>query len=171
MLRSAQHDALSPEVTAAWRRSCRPPARFVLPTRACLVIALPREQARETSMTPTATGDPIRGRTLRWTFTEGPQKGKTYEHTFHQDGTVTYRAIENESESEQTRGAGAEGERPPYAAYAVSDSVHLVSYRADSGFRLTVALNFADQRLVSIASNSEQWFPARGTFDVVDTRR
>ena len=54
------------------------------------------------------------------------------------------------------------GERPAYAAYALSETVELVSYRADSGFTLTVALNFADHRMVGIASNSEQWFPARG---------
>ena len=62
-------------------------------------------------------------------------------------------------------------ERPPYAAYAVSETVELVSYRADAGFTLTVALNFADHQLVIVASNSEQWFPARGTFEVVGTRR
>jgi hypothetical protein len=47
-------------------------------------------------------------------------------------------------------------------------AVELVSYRAESGFTLTVALNFADHRMIGIASNSEQWFPARGTFEVVD---
>jgi hypothetical protein len=46
--------------------------------------------------------------------------------------------------------------------------VVLVSYLAGSGFTLTVALNFADHQLVSIASNSEQWFPARGTFTEAD---
>jgi hypothetical protein len=60
-------------------------------------------------------------------------------------------------------------ERPPYAAYAVSDTVHLVSYRADSGFTLTVALNSATHQMIGIASNSEQWFPARGTLTEIDT--
>jgi hypothetical protein len=115
--------------------------------------------------------DGVRGTTLQWTFTEGPQAGKTYEHTFHEDGTVEYRAIEDEAEDtlsgKQERDDGSPSERPPYAAYTVSDTVQLVSYRADSGFTLTVALNFADHRLASIASNSEQWFPARGTFEEV----
>jgi hypothetical protein len=112
--------------------------------------------------------DRIRGTTLRWTFTEGPQRGKSYEHTFHDDGTVSYRAIVDEPRgpsSGEQRADAAAPERPPYTAYAVSDTVHLVSYRADSGFTLTVALNFATHELVSIASNSEQWFPARGTFE------
>jgi hypothetical protein len=129
------------------------------------------QQPKERDMAATATTDQLRGTTLRWTFTEGPQAGKTYEHTFHKDGTVAYRAVEDEHDSAQTRDSGSEGERPTYAAYPISDTVHLVSYRADSGFTLTVALNFADHRLVSIASNSEQWFPARGTFEAVDTQR
>ena len=126
-------------------------------------------------MAGTATGDRVRGKTLRWTFTEGPQIGKTYEHTFHEDGMVVYRAIEDEpkgmSFGEQERGSESARERPEYAAYRVSDDVQLISYRAESGFTLTVALNFADHQLVSIASNSEQWFPARGTFEAAGTQR
>lgn len=122
-----------------------------------------------------ATGDRVRSTTLRWTFTEGPQAGKTYEHTFHDDGTVSYRAIEEGSPA-ASPGASVGGtrsarERPTYVAYPVSGDVHVVSYRADSGFTLTVALNFATHELVSIASNSEQWFPARGTFEEVGATR
>ena len=121
------------------------------------------------------TGDRLRGTTLRWTFTEGPQAGKTYEHTFHDDGTVSYRAItdepDNPTPARQERSSRSAGERPPYAAYAVSDAVQPVSYLADSGFSLTVALNFDDHRMISIASNSEQWFPARGTFAEVGASR
>ena len=115
-------------------------------------------------MGSTNTSDRIRGKTLRWTFTEGPQDGKTYEHTFHQDGTVSYHAVEAGAK-ERTDGAKGGGERPHYAAYDVTRDVVLVSYLADSGFTLTVALNFADHLLVSIASNDKQWFPARGRFE------
>jgi hypothetical protein len=120
----------------------------------------------EENMAGQTTSDRVSGKTLRWTFAEGPQAGKTYEHAFHKDGTVEYRAIEDGSEGRSTDGQGHE--RPTYAAYTISDDVQLVSYRADSGFTLTVALNFADHRLASIASNSEQWFPAGGTFEEVD---
>ena len=122
-------------------------------------------------MAPTASSDRVRGTTLQWTFTEGPQAGKTYEHTFHADGTVAYRAIADASadtlSDAQEPGAGSVSKRPVFAAYAVSDIVELVSYRADSGFTLTVALNFEHHQLVSIASTSAQWFPACGRFAAV----
>jgi hypothetical protein len=123
---------------------------------------------KEDIMAGTATVDRVRGKTFRWTFTEGPQAGKAYEHTFHEDGTVAYRAVENGSKQHSPAApdgnAGSPPERPHYAAVTVSDDVEMVSYLADSGFTLTVALNFADHRLASIASNNEQWFPAQGTF-------
>jgi hypothetical protein len=50
----------------------------------------------------------------------------------------------------------------------VSDDVSVVSYRSKNGYTLTVALNFADHRMVAFASNSEQWFQQEGTFEVVD---
>jgi hypothetical protein len=122
-----------------------------------------------------ATDDRIRGTTLRWTFSEGPQAGKTYEHAFHQDGTVSYRTVEEHpadvSPGVASRADSPAGERPPYAAYPVSATVALVSYRADSGFTLTVALNYATHEMVGVASNSAQWFPARGTFAEIDTPR
>jgi hypothetical protein len=132
-----------------------------------------RTISEEMHMTAQSPSDRVVGKTLRWTFTEGPQAGKTYEHSFHPDGTVEYRMIEDPTRDPSIDSAARTtdpgSERPPYAAYAVSETVELVSYRAGSGFTLTVALNFADQQLVSIASNSEQWFPARGTFAEMGT--
>lgn len=75
--------------------------------------------------------DRVVGKTLRWTFTEGPQAGKTYEHTFDPDGTVEYRMIEDPprdpSIDAAARTTDLGRERPPYAAYAVSETVELVS--------------------------------------------
>lgn len=34
--------------------------------------------------------DSLRGRTLRWTFADGPTAGTTYEHTFNDDGSIGY---------------------------------------------------------------------------------
>ena len=94
----------------------------------------------------------IRGRTIRFAWTEGPTKGKVHQHIFHQDGTVEY---------------GASGEaHPQYAAFEVTPDVYTVSYLAPSGFTLTVVLNFVTHEIVGVASNNEQWHPLRGTFEV-----
>ena len=105
--------------------------------------------------------NPIQGATLRWTFDEGPTKGKSYEHTFHDDGTVEYRSVDGKEKS----GKG-DDERPQYGDMLVSDDVHIVSYLSDSGFTLTLALNFDDCQMYGYASNNEQWFPVSGSFEV-----
>ena len=62
----------------------------------------------------------------------------------------------------------AKKERVEYGAVKVSDDVSLVSYLSDSGFTLTVALNFSDHTVVGFASGAKEWYPVRGTFEVVD---
>ena len=37
--------------------------------------------------------DSLYGKTLRGTFTDGPMAGATYEHIFHQNGTVDFRTF------------------------------------------------------------------------------
>lgn len=93
--------------------------------------------------------DPIRGRTIRLTWTEGPTKGKTHEHVFHEDGTVEWGGKE----------------RVPYGAMKAADDVYLVSYLSPSGYTLTVALDFRKQTMVGVASSATDWHPLRGTFE------
>ena len=35
--------------------------------------------------------DPVRGKTIRWSYDDGPVAGKTFEHTFTDEGTVSWR--------------------------------------------------------------------------------
>ena len=35
----------------------------------------------------------VRGRTIRWTFADGPTAGTTFEHEFKHDGTVVFRTV------------------------------------------------------------------------------
>src|SRR5262249_51542784 len=35
--------------------------------------------------------DPVKGKTIRWAYDDGPVKGQTFEHTFSADGKVSYR--------------------------------------------------------------------------------
>jgi hypothetical protein len=97
--------------------------------------------------------DAIRGTTMRWSWTEGPTKGKTHEHVFHGDGTVEWREV---------GGSGETGERPVYGAFEVGPQMYAVSYLAPSGFTLTVVANLGSGELVGFASNNDSWFPLRG---------
>jgi hypothetical protein len=103
----------------------------------------------ELSMVDLAQIDPIRGRTIRLTWTEGPTKGKTHEHVFHQDGTVEWGK-----------------ERVPYRAMRAGEEVWVMSYLSLSGYTLTVALNFRDRTMVGFASSDKDWHPLRGTFEM-----
>jgi hypothetical protein len=103
----------------------------------------------------------IRGKTIRLTWAEGPTKGKTHEHVFHDDGTVEWRDA-----ASPPKGAPAK-EKPEYAAIRVADDIYAVSYLAPSGYTLTVVLNFREHRMVGFASSSKDWYPVHGTFEVV----
>jgi hypothetical protein len=104
---------------------------------------------------------PIRGRKMRFTWNDGPIKGKTYEHMFHQDGTVDFRPAGAEQPQE-----AREKQKPVYAAERVADGVYAVSYLS-RGYTLTAVLNFGDRRMVGFASDASHWYPVHGSFEVV----
>jgi hypothetical protein len=120
-------------------------------------------------MTEPSRDPAIRGKTIQFRWTDGPTKGTTHEHVFHEDGTVEWRDAER-SEPEAAA-AGASPRRPPdkpaYAAIKVAEQTYIVSYLASSGYTLTVVLNFRDHQLIGFASGAKEWYPLRGTFDVV----
>jgi MoaF N-terminal domain len=121
-------------------------------------------------MTDVQRAPAIRGKTIRLTWTEGPTKGKTHEHVFHDDGTVEWHDTPGPQKGRPTdtqqKGALAK-EKPEYAAIRVADDIYAVSYLAPSGYTLTVVLNFREQRTVGFASSSKDWHPVQGTFEVV----
>ena len=111
-------------------------------------------------MPSTRAGDPIRGKTLRWTFEDGPTANTTFEHDFRTDGTVVFRIAGSPKDTAK--------ETPvPYGSDRVTDDVHVVSYKAAGGFTLTVVLDFKDGQMVGFASNEKQWSRQRGTFEIV----
>ena len=113
-------------------------------------------------MTNVPLAGAIRGTTMRWSWTEGPTKGKVHEHVFHPDGTVEWHDAGARAKPAE------EAERVPYAAFEVTSTVFAVSYLAKkSGFTLTVVLDFTTKQLVGFASSAKDWFPLRGTFEVV----
>ena len=112
----------------------------------------------------------VRGKTIRFIWTDGPTKGKTHEHSFHDDGTVEWRDANATSSagSNAASKSDTKPERVEYGAERVSDDVTLVSYLADSGYTLTVALNFDDGTITGFASGAKEWYPVRGTFEVAE---
>src|SRR5438132_6277692 len=90
-------------------------------------------------VTAMAVKDPVRGKTIRWSYEDGPTKGTTFEHVFGTDGTVTYRMLGeartksgNGSAKTRTKDEGrAAGQgRPSYEVAEVGPGVWAVSYLA-----------------------------------------
>ncbi len=123
-------------------------------------------------MTSNKPSDQISGKTIRLSWTDGPTKGMTQEHVFHKDGTVEWHAIEKDGKRKATAESGAtkptkKTEKPHYAAMKITDDVCMASYLSQSGYTLTVVLNFNDGSTVAIASNEKDWVPAHGSFEVM----
>jgi len=110
------------------------------------------------------SNDPIRGKTLRFTFDDGPMAGKPFEHTFDADGTVAFRMIGGEKKP------GDKPDHAPSTKYevaAIRDSVGAVSYLSSAGYTLTAILDFATKKLVAFSSNEKMLGIQRGSFEEV----
>ena len=102
--------------------------------------------------------DPIHGKTIRWTFDNGPMEGKTYEHTFEKGGAVSF--------SEVKEGKAGKPSRVEKSEVAeVGEDVYAVSYLGDAGFTLTTVLDFRTGKLVAFASNEKELTLQSGTFE------
>lgn len=110
--------------------------------------------------------NPLAGRVFRWTFSGGPTAGKTYEHTFNQDGTVVFKEVGG---APAPSGGGSGGGMPgaKYASFEVAPNTHLVSYLSSHGYTLTVAMNLSSKKIHGFASNDKEWYPVEGTVEVV----
>jgi hypothetical protein len=116
--------------------------------------------------------DQIRGRTIRFSWSDGPTQGTTHEHVFHADGTVEWHSVDDSGRKAAGAAEAAgkdepKAERPRYSSIEVTGDFWLVSYLSSSGYTLTVMLNFEDGSIVGIASNETSWFQVRGRFVVV----
>ena len=113
----------------------------------------------------------IRGTTMRWAWTEGPTKGKVHEHVFHDDGTVEWRDAVGAPKKPSKQAGRPESTRPeraPYAAFEVTPKVFAVSYLSRRPASRSPSCSTSPPRqLVGVASGGKEWFPLRGTFEVV----
>ena len=88
--------------------------------------------------------DPIIGKTLRWSFDDGPTAGKIFEHTFAADGTVRWKMV---------GGGKSGGGEALYQVARINDDVCAVSYLSESGYTLTSVLDLDEGTVVGFASN------------------
>ena len=119
--------------------------------------------------------DPLRGKTIRWTYEDGPMSGKTFEHMFGNDGTVTWRETSGKDQGTKPPGNGKQKTGKPateakaqYEVAAINEDVCAVSYLSKSGFTLTTVLDFDSGTVVSFASNEKELVPQRGMFEVAE---
>ena len=103
----------------------------------------------------------LSGKTIRWTFVDGPTAGTTFEHTLDPDGTILWRALDGPYK-------GASQREKRYGAVKINEQTWAVSYLAGSGHTLTVVLDFAHHTATGFASNEKSWEQINGTFEVVN---
>ncbi len=101
-----------------------------------------------------SNSNPIRGQRIEWTFDDGEMKGKTFEHTFGKDGTVSFRCT---SDDKMTGKA-------PYELSEVSPGIYAVSYLVQGGATLTTVLDTNTHKLVSFSSMNDKLAQHHGTF-------
>lgn len=126
-------------------------------------------------MTASKISDQVRGKTIRLTWTEGPTKGTAQDHVFHADGTVEWHAAGGDKKEkpgstdsvDKAAKKTEKAEKPAYAGVKITDDVCLVSYLSQSGYTLTVTLNFVEGSTVGVASNEKTWVPVMGIFEVL----
>ena len=103
--------------------------------------------------------DSLLGRTVQFTFADGPSGGSTYEHVFKEDGAIGFRVAGDATAKFSWAKTGT--------TMKVGDGMFLMSYLSKEGFTLTLHLNVRTLELVGFASNSESWFQQKGSFEFV----
>ncbi len=107
------------------------------------------------------------GKTIRWTFTDGPVANESYEHTFDADGGLSYRKLDGDDDG-GSAGAGTNVDK--YESAEIDDDVTVFSYLApDSGYTLTAVLDYGSNTVVAFASNEKMIAIQHGTFEELDS--
>ncbi len=101
----------------------------------------------------------VPGKTIRWTFSDGPMAKRTFEHIFEKGGAVKFRMLDGNAKAEATR-------EKKYEAARIAADVDAVSYLGSSGYTLTVVLDYRTKRLVAFASNEKELVLQHGRFEL-----
>jgi len=102
--------------------------------------------------------NPITGHSLRGKFIDGPMAGKSFDHTFSRNGSVSFREVGGDPNAKP-------GCAEQYQVASLGQDVHAVSYLSSSGYTLTVILDYRTFKLVAFASNETSLTMQHGTFE------
>jgi hypothetical protein len=100
----------------------------------------------------------LAGRTFRFTWTAGPKNAVTHEYVFHTDGTLSHATVESNRPPQYTT-------VKQYGAFELGQDIYLLSYLDVSGYALTVAMDFARNRLHGFTTKGSEWYPVQGRFE------
>ena len=115
--------------------------------------------------------DPIRGKTIRFKFRDGQMANKTFEHTFAEDGTVTFSMVGAPPAKPSSSGKGDAKPATKYELSRIRDDLYAVAYLSDGGYTLTTILDLASKKLVSFSSNEKMLQMQNGTFEYAESVR
>jgi hypothetical protein len=105
--------------------------------------------------------NPISGKTIRWTFDDGVMAKKSFDHTFNDDGSLTFMMLKADSDQKDLEKSTR---IEKYEVATLGTDVTVVSYLVPHGFTLTVAMNMKSKKLVAFSSNDKGVEVQRGTF-------
>ncbi|HEY2396844.1 MAG TPA: hypothetical protein VGH81_12840 [Rudaea sp.] len=91
------------------------------------------------------------GKKLRFHFSDGPMKGKDFDHTFHGE-KVDWGAAGSDKMTT------SEGK-----LIRIGEDCYVGSYMGPNGFTLTTAMNLASGKLFAFASDGKEWSEHNGT--------
>jgi hypothetical protein len=114
------------------------------------------------------SSDPIRGRTIHFTFVDGPMAQKTFEHIFDARGTVSFHMINGDASSSADKKTKADEHKPAEPKYQIAtvrEDIGAVSYLGSGGYTLTTLLDFKTKKLVAFSSNEKGVSVQHGTFE------
>jgi hypothetical protein len=103
----------------------------------------------------------ISGKTIRWTFNDGVMAGKSFDHTFNDDGSLTFKMLNADSDKKDL---GKSTRIEKYEVATLGTDVTVVSYFVPHGFTLTVAMDMKTKKLVAFSSNDKGVSVQHGTF-------
>lgn len=105
--------------------------------------------------------NPLLGKSIRWSFNDGVMANKSFDHTFNDDGSVTFKMV---SPGSDTKDSGKSTRIDKCEVATIGADVTVVSYMVPHGYTLTVAMDMKSKKLVAFSSNDKGVEVQHGTF-------